>query len=132
MVNSVIIKAKPKVLWSLRLVAVLSLLLVSQFALPHKAFAATTASDSFNRANGGLGANWTAITDGGMAIASQQVTGTAGALTGNTWTASTFTSDQYSVVQVTSTQLTGTQWIGAAVRAQNGGHSAYVGIYSWA
>ena len=66
-----------------------------------------------------------------MAIASQQVTGTAGVLTGDTWTASTFTSDQYSVVQVTSTQLTGGQWVGAAVRAQNGGRSAYVGIYSW-
>ena len=41
--------------------------------------AATSASDNFNRADGGLGANWTAISDGGMAIASQQVTGTAGA-----------------------------------------------------
>ena len=36
-------------------------------------------SDDFNRADGGLGANWTAISDGAMAIASQQVTGTAGA-----------------------------------------------------
>jgi hypothetical protein len=92
---------------------------------------ATSATDNFNRADGGLGANWTAISDGGMAIASQQVTGTAGAVTGDTWTASTFTSDQYSEVQVTSTQLTGTQWVGAAVRVQNGGQNAYVGIYSW-
>src|SRR6185437_3952234 len=41
---------------------------------------ATSASDAFNRADGGLGANWTAIADGAMAIASQQVTGTAGVL----------------------------------------------------
>ena len=57
---------------------------------------ATSASDDFNRADGGLGANWTAISDGGMAIASQQVTGTAGALTGDIRTAETYPSDQYS------------------------------------
>ena len=31
----------------------------------------------------------------------------------------------------TSKQLTGGQWIGAAVRAQDGGQDAYVGIYWW-
>ena len=35
-------------------------------------------SDNFNRADGGLGANWTAISDGGMAISSRRVIGTAG------------------------------------------------------
>ena len=95
------------------------------------AASATSASDNFNRADGGLGANWTAISDGGMAIASQQVTGTAGALTGDIWTANTFTSDQYSQVQVTSTQLSGAQWVGAAVRLQNSGLNGYVGIYYW-
>ena len=104
---------------------------VTNVAVSCTANTATSASDNFNRADGGLGANWAATSDGGMAIASQQVTGTAGVLTGDTWTANSFTSDQFSVVQVTSTQLSGTQWIGAAVRAQNGGHSAYVGIYSW-
>jgi hypothetical protein len=34
-------------------------------------------------------------------------------------------------VAVTSTQLTGGQWIGAAVRTQNNGQNAYVGIYKW-
>ena len=63
----------------------------------------TSASDDFNRADGGLGANWTAISDGGMSIASQQVTGTAAQVTGDMWTATTFSSDQYSEVQVTST-----------------------------
>ena len=32
---------------------------------------------------------------------------------------------------MTSTQLTGGQWIGPAVRVQNGGQNAYVGIYFW-
>ena len=104
---------------------------VTNVAVSCAANTATSASDDFNRADGGLGANWTAITDGGMAIASQQVTGTVGVLTGDMWTAGSFGSDQYSQVQVTSTQLTGGQWVGAAVRAQNGGRSGYVGIYYW-
>jgi len=106
-------------------------LLIPQFAFPHKASAAVIASDDFNRADGGVGASWTAISDGGMSIASQQVTGTAGVLTGGIWAAGSFTSDQYSAVQVTSTQLTGGQWIGAAVRVQNGGLNGYVGLYYW-
>ena len=129
--NIVITKAKPKVVWALRLLAVLSLLLVSQVILPHNASAAVTASDDFNRADGALGANWAAISDGAMAIASQQVVGTAGKTTGDTWSASTFTSDQYSQVQVTSTPLSGGQWIGAAVRMQGSGQTGYVGIYNW-
>ena len=131
MIDNIIVTTKPKALWALRFLLVLSLLLVPQLLFPHRAFAATSGSDGFNRADGGLGASWTAIADGGMAIASQQVTGTVGVLTGDTWTAGSFTSDQYSQVQVTSTQLTGGQWVGAAVRAQNGGRSAYVGIYYW-
>ena len=92
---------------------------------------ATSASDDFNRADGGLGANWTAITDGGMAIASQQVTGTVGVVSGDIRTAETYPGDQYSEVEVTSTPLTGSQWIGPAVRLQNGGQDGYVGIYNW-
>jgi hypothetical protein len=91
-----------------------------------------TASDDFNRADGSLGANWTDISDGGLAITSQAVAGTkASGNSGDIWSAGTFTSDQYSQVAVTSTQLTGGQWIGPMVRAQNGGYSAYVGIYNW-
>ena len=95
------------------------------------AASATSAADNFNRADGALGANWTAISDGAMAIASQQVVGTAGKTTGETWSASAFTSDQYSQVQVTSTPLSGGQWIGAAVRVQGSGQTGYVGIYYW-
>jgi hypothetical protein len=118
--------------WSLRFLLVVCLLFAPQFALPHKALADTTsASDNFARANGPLGPNWTDVSDGGLAISSGAVIGTAGQVTGDMWTANAFTSDQYSQVQVTSTQLSGGLWIGPAVRMQAGGQSAYVGIYNW-
>ena len=116
----------------MRLLAIFSLLLVAQVALPHGAFAGSIASDDFNRPDGSLGPNWADMSDGGMAISSQAVTGTnASGNSGDMWTADTFTSDQYSAVQVTSAQMTGSQWIGPAVRAQNGGQNGYVGIYYW-
>ena len=60
------------------------------------------------------------------------MTGTAGTgISGDIRTAESYASDQYSQVEVTSTQLTGGQWIGPAVRAQNNGQDAYVGIYFW-
>ena len=124
--------AKPKVLWSLRLLADPQLLLVSQFVAPAQASAGVTASDDFNRADGGLGANWTAISDGGMAIASQQVTGTAGETTGDIRTAETY--HQRSV-------LAGPGDLDAAVRGAVGrrrrcgcraaGRMATSGIYYW-
>ena len=117
-------------LWPVRLLAVCCLLLVLIPVLPQKASAATNASDDFNRAAGSLGPNWTGIRDGGLSISSHAVTGRSG-LAGDIWTAGTFTSDQYSQIEVTSTQLTGGEWIGAAVRAQNGGQDAYAGIYYW-
>ena len=66
-----------------------------------------------------------------MAISSQLVTGTAGSITGEIRTAETYASDQYSTVAVTSAQLTGSQSIGPAVRVQNGGQDAYLGVYYW-
>ena len=105
---------------------------VTNVAVTCTANSATSGSDDFNRANGSLGANWTDISDGGLAIASQAVAGTASAaVSGDIRTAESYTSDQYSQVAVTSTQLTGGQWIGPMVRAQNGGKSAYVGTYKW-
>jgi hypothetical protein len=97
---------------------------------PQKTFTAAPASDNFNRATGRLGANWTAIRDGGLLISSQAVIGRRG-LAGDIWTARTFANDQYSQIEVTSKQLTGSQWIGAAVRVQAGGLDGYVGIYDW-
>ena len=93
---------------------------------------ASTVSDNFARANGSLGPNWTALSDGPLAISSQMVIGTnAGGNSGDIRTAETYTSDQYSTVQVTSTPLTGSQWIGPMVRVQGTGTGLYVGIYSW-
>ena len=113
---------------------ILCFLFVPQFVLSHKAFigAITAVSDNFGRPNGRLGPDWTDISDGGMAISSDAVTGAGGKkLTGEMWTADTFTGDQYSQIELTSTRLTGRQWIGSAVRVQSSGQSAYVGIYCW-
>jgi hypothetical protein len=91
-----------------------------------------TASDNFSRPDGPLGPNWTDISDGGMAISSGAVTGTAGTaglVTGDIWTADTFTSDQFSEIQLTSAQVSGGLRIGPAVRVQGGGQDAYVGLY---
>ncbi|HZI72682.1 MAG TPA: hypothetical protein VFD73_01375, partial [Gemmatimonadales bacterium] len=101
--------SRSKILWSLRLLVILCLLLVTQFALPRGASAATLASDDFNRANGSLGAGWTAVSDGSMSIASQQVIGTVGATTGDIRTGETYPSNQFSQIQVTSTALSGGQ-----------------------
>ena len=104
---------------------------VTSVAVSCAANAAGTALDNFNRADGALGPNWTAISDGAMAISSQAVIGTAGATTGDIWTAATFASDQYSQIQVTATPLSGGQWVAAAVRMQGGGQNAYAGLYYW-
>jgi hypothetical protein len=87
-------------------------------------------SDDFNRSDGPLGANWTDMAEGGLAIVSQTVAGTnASGNSGDIRTAEQYTSDQYSAIQLSPTQLTGNQWIGPAVRAQNGGADEYLGIY---
>lgn len=104
---------------------------VALFAVPQQTFAVAT-SDNFNRPDGNLGPNWTDMTDGGLAIASQQIVGTnASANSGDIRTAETYSGDHSSQIQITSTQLSGGQWIGPAVRAQNGGLSLYTGIYWW-
>ena len=92
---------------------------------------AGSVSDNFNRANGTLGAGWTDMSDGGMAISSQVVVGTKSSYSGDIRTGETYASDQSSQIEVTSTQLSGGQWIGAAVRAQNSGQNLYLGLYFW-
>src|SRR5437016_10980817 len=120
-------KSTSRALLSWRLLLVLCLLLVPLLAFPQRAFAATSGTDDFNRADGSLGANWADVSDGGLAISSQVVAGTAAAgVSGDMRVAESYTSDQYSQVEVTSTQLSGRQWIGPVVRAQNGGVKAYV------
>ena len=115
-------KPKTHVSWGLLIVCslLLPLLVLPQAAFPRGA-SATAATDDFNRADGGLGANWTAISDGGLSIASQAAAGSSGGIAGDIRTGETYASDQYSQIEVTATQLSGGQWIGPAVRTQNGG-----------
>ena len=87
-------------------------------------------SDSFNRANGSLGAGWTDDSDAGLSIVSGQVVGNGGNL-GDLRTGESYPSDQFSQLAVGSTPLTGGQWIGPAVRMQASGQSGYVGFYYW-
>jgi putative esterase len=88
--------------------------------------------DDFSRSSGGLGPGWSGIADGSLAITDQAAAGTGSSgISGDIRTAGSFAADQFSQVEVTSTQLTGSQWIGPAVRAQNNGQDAYVGIYYW-
>ena len=69
--------------------------------------AAGSGSDDFNRADGSLGPDWTDISDGGLAISGQQVTGTsANGVSGDIRTAETYPTDQFSQITLTSTQLT--------------------------
>ena len=91
---------------------------------------ATGPSDDFNRANGSLGASWTAVSDGALSISSQAVLGTS-ATAGDIRSAETYSSDQSSQIELTSTQLSGGQWVGPTVRSQNGGQNTYLGIYFW-
>jgi hypothetical protein len=94
---------------------------------------AGSVSDDFSRADGGLGSNWTDMSDGGLAIISRGAVGgtNAAAVSGDIRTAESYPSDQYSQVQLTATQLTGTQWIGPSVRMQADRSSGYVAGYSW-
>ena len=56
----------------------------------------TAATDDFNRADGGLGAAWAAVADGGLSIVSGHVAGTPGAIAGDTRIGESYGSDQYS------------------------------------
>ncbi len=112
------------VLRALALVVVILLILSAQAA------SATAPSDDFNRANGSLGAGWTAVSDGALSIASQAVVGTS-ATAGDIRIAETYSSDQSSQIELTSTQLSSGQWVGPSVRTQNGGQNTYLGLYFW-
>ena len=67
------------------LVLLLSCGLLIPALMPVQPALAAGASDDFNRADGGLGANWSGIGAGAMAISSQAAVGTLGsAVTGAT------------------------------------------------
>jgi hypothetical protein len=135
-------RANKRIVLSLT-VAILCLLVVSLLAVnvfsgtPKKPLSSAgkarpilSASDHFTRADGGLGADWTATKDGGMTISSSQALGSSGN-SGDMWTANSFASNQYSQVTLTATQLSATQWVGPSVRTQDTGLNAYVAIYFW-
>ena len=92
---------------------VLCSLFAALLAVPRAALAAAPVSDDFNRGNGGLGASWSAMSDGGLAIASQAVVGSTAAYSGNIRTGESYASDQSSQVQVTgrsSVVASGSGW----------------------
>ena len=53
---------------------------------------AGSVTDNFNRSDGALGASWTDMTDGGLAISSQEVVGTNGTFSGDIRTGETYAS----------------------------------------
>src|SRR5215469_1701437 len=122
--------ARTKASLSLRALVIATSLLAPLLWLPQSASAAAVASDDFDRADGGLGANWSDLGFGGLSISSHAVTGSQG-LTGDVWAGGSFGGDQFSQVQVTSTQLAEGQWIGPSVRIGGSGASAYTGLYFW-
>ncbi|HEV3382279.1 MAG TPA: hypothetical protein VG142_15040, partial [Trebonia sp.] len=66
----------------------LGALVVPQVAAPQKAWADSSASDDFQRANGSLGPDWADMSGGGMAISGDAAVGTSGAgNSGDLWAA---------------------------------------------
>ena len=126
---------KSKIVGTAKFFSALKVLIAGAVVLPilllAQAAAARGSSDDFNRADGGLGSGWAAMTDGGLSIVSQQAVGNAGGIAGDIRVAESYGSDQSSQIEVTSTQLTGGEWIGPSVRSQNGGQDLYLGIYFW-
>ena len=123
--------AKASAFVAVKLLLFFTLVGTALTAMPQAAFAATS-SDDFNRANGSLGADWTDMSVGGLAISNDAVVGTqVSGDSGDIYSGEAFGSGQFSQIEVTSTQLSGGQWIGPALRAQDGGKDLYVGIYWW-
>ena len=85
------------------------------------------ASDTFERTNGPVGANWTA-TEGAFSIANDSVflSAQGGDMLGSMlWNGASFFPDQFSQLTVTSAGGTGTS-LGPAVRMQSSGENYYV------
>src|SRR5579862_5531800 len=124
--------SRAKLPWLVGVLLAVSFLVTGHSSLPRYGLAGYTetviGSDSFNRANGSLGAGWTDDSDAGLSIVSGQVVGNGGN-SGDLRTAESYPSDQFSQLLVGSTPLSGGQWIGPAVRMQASGQSGYVGFY---
>ena len=93
---------------------------------PQEALAATV-SDNFERADGGLGSNWTTVSGTGapQIVSNTLRVRTAGALSSAYWSASTFGSDQFAQANLPGSS--GTQYgPGIAVRL-----SSSKGYFLW-
>lgn len=82
----------------------------------------TELSDSFNRADGGLGSNWTKSSTDALAIASNVVVGTSNHCV-SYWSANTWVNDQYCQLTIGGAA---SRYHGAVVRHQSGSLSYYV------
>jgi hypothetical protein len=82
----------------------------------------TVVSDNFNRADGGLGANWHGETpDSVMEIVSQQAVGNSSSSPNSGfWSADSFTDDQFSEATIT-VHPASSKWVGVTVRAASDG-----------
>ena len=81
---------------------------------------AATVSDNFNRANGGLGTNWTTVsgTTAPQIVSNKAQPGSAGTLNSAYWNANTFGSNQYAAASFPNSS--GTNYgPGIAVRLSN-------------
>src|SRR5215831_9177895 len=120
-------RAKKSVRVRLVVLAVFSLLVGTvSTVLPQEA-SATTVSDNFNRADGGLGSNWTTVagTSAPKIVSNTLRAGTPGALNSAYWSASTFGADQFA--QASLPGSSGTQYgPGIAVRL-----SSTKGYFLW-
>ena len=110
-------RVKKSVRLRLVVLVVFSLLVGTvSIVLPQEA-SATTVSDNFNRADGGLGGNWTTVagTAAPEIVSNTLRAGTGGALNSAYWSASTFGADQFA--QASLPNSSGTQYgPGIAVR----------------
>lgn len=89
------------------------------------------ATDTFTRANGGLGTNWTTVTgQGAPQISTNRVRSTAvGTDSRAYYNAVTWPADQYAEIQTITATATDTGR-GAVVRAQSGANSFYVATHN--
>src|SRR5215469_1765025 len=95
-----------KVIQATLIFVVLSFCLL--WLLPQKSFASSV-SDNFNRADGGLGSNWTTMTgaDAPQIVSHVLEPGTSGVANVAYWSANTFGSNQF--VQATMPSVTGSE-----------------------
>jgi Putative esterase len=93
--------------WVSSRLLLLGALLVAPFAFPQAAFASSV-SDNFNRANGGLGSNWTTVAGTAVPrIVSNRLTvGTASTPNGAYWSANTFGSNQFAQATLPNSSAT--------------------------